>query len=559
MSAMPPAKLSLKPSHLKRYQVLLGLLTKYGLGDLMKNAPLVDDPLPHQPERIIPAKATELASDLEALGPAFIKMGQLLSTRADFISPVYAEALTRLQDRVEPFSFEQVEAIISVELGARLSKAFSEFDPVPTAAASLGQVHRACLRNGQTVAVKIQRPGVREAIAEDLEVFAEVAGFLDAHTEVGRRYEFSRIVEQLRTSLIRELDYRQEAANLRIMRKELVDFPMIVIPAPIDDYSSGRVLTMEHIHGQKVTALGKLSRLEIDGPALAEEIFRAYLHQILSDGLFHADPHPGNVFVTSDHKIALLDLGMVARIGPALQDHLIKLLLAISEGQSERAAEISERMGTPRDDFNPAAFRERIAALVSEQYSATLSRIQVGRVVVQVAQISAETGLTVPGQLTLLGKTLLNLDQVGLTLWSEFNPNASIRRNVAAIMHKKTLQSLSPANLFGALMEAKELFERLPARVNAVLTHLAENRLRLDVRALDGGEFIAGLQKIANRITLGLIFAGLTVSAALMVRVDTGFKIFGYPGLAFLFFIFAAIGAFGVAIEIILHDRKPRK
>ncbi|QIF01237.1 AarF/UbiB family protein [Roseimicrobium sp. ORNL1] len=556
---MPATTLSLRPSHLKRYHTLIRLLAKYGLSDLVKNAPLIDDPLPQQPIQLVPAKATELARDLEVLGPAFIKLGQLLSTRADFIAPVYADALSRLQNQVEPFPFEQVEAIVSVELGVRLSKAFAEFDSTPIAAASLGQVHRAVLRNGQVVAVKVQRPGVRESIAEDLEVFAEVAGFLDAHTELGRRYEFSKIVEQLRISLIHELDYRQEAENLKLMRKQLEEFKLIVIPAPVDHYTSGRVLTMDHISGQKVTSLSGLTQMDIDGPALAEEFFRAYLHQILNVGLFHADPHPGNVFVTNDHRIALIDLGMVARIGPQMQDHLIKLLLAISEGQSERAAEVAERMGTPKDTFKAAAFRERIGALVSEQYSASLNRILVGRVVVQVAQISAETGLSVPGELTMLGKTLLNLDRVGMALWPEFSPNESIRRNVADIMHRKTLQSLSPANLLGTAMEAKELLERLPSRLNAILTHLAENRLRVDLRAVDEGEFISGLQKIANRITQGLIFAGLTVSAALMMRVDTGFKIFGYSGLAFLFFIIAAIGAMWVAIEIMLHDRRPRK
>jgi ubiquinone biosynthesis protein len=559
MSLMPSTTLSLRPSHLKRYHTLIRLLAKYGLSDLVKNAPLIDDPLPQQPASLVPAKATELARDLEVLGPAFIKLGQLLSTRADFIAPVYAEALSRLQNQVEPFPYEQVEAIIGVELGVRLSKAYADFDPTPIAAASLGQVHRATLRSGQVVAVKVQRPGVRESIAEDLEVFGEVAGFLDAHTELGRRYEFSKIVEQLRISLIHELDYRQEAENLKLMRKQLQEFPLIVIPAPIDHYTSGRVLTMEHISGQKVTSLSGLVQMELDGPALAEEVFRAYLHQILNVGLFHADPHPGNVFVTTDHRIALLDLGMVARIGPQMQDHLIKLLLAISEGQSERAAEVAERMGTPKDSFKPSAFRERIGALVSEQYTANLNRILVGRVVVQVAQISAETGLSVPGELTMLGKTLLNLDRVGMALWPEFSPNESIRRNVADIMHRKTLQSLSPANLLGTAMEAKELLERLPSRINAILTHLAENRLRVDLRAVDEGEFISGLQKIANRITQGLIFAGLTVSAALMMRVDTGFKIFGYSGLAFLFFIIAAVGAMWVAIEIMLHDRRPKK
>jgi ubiquinone biosynthesis protein len=314
---------------------------------------------------------------------------------------------------------------------------------------------------------------------------------------------------------------------------------------------------MEQIRGQKVTALGKLAKLDLNGPLLAEELFRAYLHQILNVGVFHADPHPGNIFITEDNHIALLDLGMVARVGPQMQDELIKLLLAISDGRSERAAEIAERMGEMRSDYDTATFRPRIAALVSEQHTAALEHLQVGTVMMNVVQIAAESGLNLPGELTMLGKTLLNLDQVGTTLWPAFNPSDAIRRNVATILHRKTLQSLTPANLLGAALEAKELLERLPARANVILDNLAENKMRFDIRAVNEAELINGFQKIANRITLGLLTAGLTVGAALLMRVETGFKIFGYPGLAMVFFLIAAVGAITFAVQILRGDRKP--
>jgi len=551
--------LSVHPSHLKRYFEVLQLLRRYGQSDLIKDVPIVDDPLPHAPPPAESPDAKALVHDLEKMGPAFIKLGQLLSTRGDILPPAFTEALAKLQDNVEPFDFAQVEPIVTVEIGARLSKAFAKFDAQPLAAASLGQVHQAKLRDGREVVVKVQRPGVREAIADDLEVLAELSSFLDAHTEAGKRYQFGKIVEQLRMSLLRELDYRLEAGNLRLMREHLDSFERIIVPEPIDDYSSGRVLTMEKIRGQKVTALSKLAKLDVDGPALAEELFRAYLHQILHMGVFHADPHPGNVFITEDNHIALLDLGMVARIGPKMQDDLIKLLLAISDGHSERAAEIAERMGEPRSNYDTAAFRPRIAALVSEQHTSSLENIQVGTVLMKVVQIASESGLSLPGELTMLGKTLLNLDLVGTTLWPAFNPSDAIRRNVATILHRKTLQSLKPANLLGAALEMKELLERLPARANVILDNLAENKMRLDVRAVNELELITGLQKIANRITLGLLIAGLTVGAALLMRVETGFTIFGYPGLAMLFFLVAALGAIAFAVQIMRSDRKPKR
>ena len=547
--------LSLSPAHLRRYRDVVALLVKYGRGDLVKDCPVVDDPLPHTAPPATPPKATELAADLERLGPTFIKLGQLISTRADLVPAAYLEALARLQDNVEPFSFNEVEAIVAVEIGARISNAFLEFDVTPLAAASLGQVHRAVLRSGQPVVVKVQRPGVREVVADDLDALAEIAGILDAHTDAGRRFEFGKIVEELRKSLLRELDYRQEAANLRLMREKLVDFDRLLIPAPIDDYTTGRVLTMEEVSGKKITKLSPLARLDLDGPALAEELFRAYLHQILVLGVFHADPHPGNVFLTDDHRVALLDLGMVGRIGPTMQEHLLKLLLAIADGQSDRAAEIAAKMGEPRGDFDEMQFHRRIADLVAQQQHATVAQMQVGRVVLEVTQISAEAGLSVPSELTMLGKTLLNLDLVGRTLHPDFDPNESIRRNGAIILQQRTRQSFSPSNLFAAMLEAKELIERLPGRLNQFLELISTNKLRIQMDTIDPDFLMTGLQKIANRIALGLILAALIVGAAMLMRVDTTFRIFGYPGFAILFFLVASAGGLALVIQILRSDR----
>jgi predicted unusual protein kinase regulating ubiquinone biosynthesis (AarF/ABC1/UbiB family) len=547
--------LSLQPKHLKLYKDVLWLLARHSRGDLTKGAPIIDDPLEHRPAPPVPADAKELANDLEKLGPTFIKLGQLLSTRADFVPPSYLEALARLQDNVEPFSFGEVEAIVSVEIGARLSKAFQEFESTPLAAASLGQVHRAALRDGQPVAVKVQRPHVRERVAEDLDAMQEIAELLDAHTEAGRRYEFAKIVEELRKSLLRELDYRVEAANLRLLGEKLADFDRIVVPQPIEDYSTGRVLTMDYIAGKKITKLSPLVRLELDGEGLAEELFRAYLQQILVDGFFHADPHPGNIFLTDDGRIALLDLGMTARIQGRLQDQLLKLLLAISEGQGDKAADVAIRMGTPRDDFDEAQFRRRIAELVAQQQDATVAQMQVGHVVMNVKLIAADTGIRVPAELTMLGKTLLNLDAVGHTLAPHFDPQASIRRHAAAILHQRTMKSLSGGNLFSAILETKELVEKLPLRINQFLELLATNKLRINVEAIDENVIMAGLQKIANRITLGLILASLILGAALLMRVETSFRIFGYPGFAIIFFLAATAGALALVVAILRGDR----
>lgn len=558
---MPDLKamtLSLNPEHLKRYKQVLSLLIKYGHGDLVKNAPIVDDPLEFAPPPPIPPGAKELAKDLEALGPTFIKLGQLLSTRSDFVPPSYMEALSLLQDNVKPFPYEKVEAIVSVEIGARISKAFQTFDETPMAAASLGQVHYAVLRSGQEVAVKVQRPDVREQVATDLAAIAEIAEFLDKHTDVGRRFEFTKIVSELRKSLLRELDYRLEAQTMRLMREKLASFDKLLIPAPVEDYSTGRVLTMEYIDGSKITKLHPIVRLDVDGAALAEEVFRSYLHQILVVGVFHADPHPGNVFLTADHRVALLDFGMVARVGPQMQDHLLKLLLAISDGQSDRAAAVAQSMGTEKDHFDEATFRREIAEIVSQQQGATVQEMQVGKIVMNVTQVAARTGLSMPEELTMLGKTLLNLDLVGRTLDPAFDPNESIRRNAAEVMRAKTLKSLSPGNLLNSLLDAKELIEKLPGRLNQFLEVVASNKLKIHLDTIDEKVVMTGLQKVANRITLGLILAALIVGASLVMRIETSFRIFGYPGFAMILFLIACTGGITLAWQIMRSDMKTK-
>src|SRR5438105_2433166 len=393
--------ISLKPQHLNRYRQIAWLFVKYGRSDLVKQTGL-DETL-EAGQRVSPkqaAKASELAADLEKLGPTFIKLGQLLSSRVELLPRAYLEALARLQDKVEPFGFDEVEKIVSSELGVRMAKAFSEFDVTPMAAASLGQVHRARLRDGRQVAVKVQRPGIRDAMLEDLDPLDEVAEFLDKHTAVGKRYEFCQILDQFRKSLLRELDYRQEVTNLTTIGAHLREFERIIVPTPILDYSTSRVLTMQYVHGKKLTDLHPLARMEFDGKALAEELFRAYLQQILVDGFFHADPHPGNVFLSDDYRIALIDLGMVGRIMPGLQEQLLQLLLAISEGRGDDAAGIAIKIGYRQEDFAEKEFTEAIAEIVAKQQGATVDQMQVGRLVLEVTQVSAENGIRVPSELT---------------------------------------------------------------------------------------------------------------------------------------------------------------
>ncbi|MFN2482356.1 MAG: ABC1 kinase family protein [Pyrinomonadaceae bacterium] len=552
-----------KTEHLKRYKDVALLLMKYGHSDLVKTSGL-EAALVEEDEALggeANAAAGDLADDLERLGPTFVKLGQLLSTRADLLPPPYLEALTRLQDKVGAFSFGEVGKIVEAELGVRLSKAFAHFEAKPIASASLGQVHRARMRDGREVVVKVQRPDIRQQMIEDFDALEEIAGFLDARTEIGRRYDFSPMVTVLRQSVLRELDYREEASNLLALADNLRGFETLVFPRPVLDFTTSRVLTMEFVTGKKITDLSPLGLIEIDGERLAQQLFRAYLQQILVDGIFHADPHPGNVFLTTDSppRVALIDLGMVGRVTSDFQDDLLRLLLAIAEGRGEDAAQVTIGMGEKKGGFDEGQFRRKVGDIVVRHTDASLNKIDTGAVVLEITRIAADCNFRLPPEFTMIAKTLLNLDRVVYTLSPSFDPNQTIRRYATEILQQRMLKALEPGNVMTSLIDLKDFVERLPSRVNKILDAVGNNDLQIKVDALDEKVLMEGAQKIANRITVGLVIGSMIVGAALLMRVDTAFKIFGYPGIAIIFFLLAGAAAVYLVVTILFYDQPTKK
>lgn len=547
--------------HLQRYRQIAALLWKYGRSDLVKQMAaedlLSEEQLAAAPEAS--AQAAQLANDLEALGPTFVKLGQVLSSRPDLVPAAYIEGLTRLQDDVKPFDPAEAMKIIEDELGVRLSKAFPRFDPEPIAAASLGQVHRAALRDGREVVVKVQRPGVAAQVADDFEILAEVAAFLEERSEWCRDRRICAIVEELRTSISHELDYVREAQNLTAMGANLQRFDRLYVPQPYADFTTRRVLTMEFVPGAKITKLSPLAHLEMDGAAIADQLFEAYLEQVLVYGLFHADPHPGNVFITQDNHLALLDLGMVGRTTPGMQEHLLKVLISVSEGKAEQAAETIARMSEHGEGYDRAAFFRKVGQLVTDNQGLSLKEINVGRTLLAATGIAAENHVFVPTQLTLLAKTLLQLDEIGKTLDPEFDPNAAVRRHATGITSRRLREQATPGSIMTSVLEMKDFLAGLPVRLNRIMDAVANRELEVKVHAMEAGMMVEGLQKVANRIASGLVLAALIVGAALLMRVDTSFRVLGYPGIAILCFLAATAGGVWLLVNIYIQDRRTEK
>lgn len=551
--------ISVKPAHLSRYLSVVRLLLKYGRGDLVRQ-PGLEEVAGDNQTGDDDAGPQQLVADLERLGPTFIKLGQLLSTRPDFLPPDYLAALEKLQDDVDPLPYEVIEQIVEGELGAPINKLFRDFQTDAFAGASIGQVHRAVLRDGRRVVVKVQRPNLRRQSTEDLQALQELAGLLDRHTDLGRRARFVQIVDALQEVMLRELDYRQEAENNRNLRANLREFPTFLLPEVIDDFTTERVITLEYVEGAKITDISPVVLVELDRRQTADDLFRIYLHQLLVDGLFHADPHPGNLLLTQDRRLALIDFGMVARVTPEIQRHLVKLILAIADGRAEDAADEALFLGRPfeKAEFQEAEFREQIAKLVAANQGKPIEQMQTGRVIMEINAIAGETGWKLPTVMLLLGKTLLNLDKLVGLLDPQFDPNESIQRHTGEILQRHGRAQWSLGRVYQTVMESAEFVERLPERLNRFADLVSHNRLKLTVDAIDERRLISGLQKIANRITTGLILAAMIIGASLMMRLQVPPLLFGYPAIALGFFLFAAVTSLVLLWRIVYGDEPDR-
>ena len=530
----------LSTKHFGRYREIGLLLYKYGRADLVRESGLlervgnIDEPTAES------SRPEELASDLERLGPAYVKLGQMLSTRPDFLPEPYLDSLARLQDNAQPVEWSEIVETLTEELGAAPDTVFAEFDQQPLATASIGQVHRATTHDGRQVVVKIQRPHIEEQLAADVAAFGDLAAFLEQHVQFARDYQLVRLVDSLQTSLKRELNYVEEAHNALQLKKNLSDHERIVVPEPIIDLTSRRVLTMEYVRGAKVTDLSGSVLVELDRQAIANDIFSAYLHQVLIDGCFHADPHPGNLSLTADRRIALLDFGLVVRVSPRMRTELIKLMLALAENDARAAARIAENIGDPSGEFEATQFQRELSRIVTGSADSTMQQLSVGRILMQIQAIAGRNQLSLPDEVLLLGKTMMNLDRVLLVLAPDFSPHAAIRAHASEILARHGEAKISPSTIYRTMLESAEFAQELPRRANQLLKLASENQLEVKVHSVDENKLIQGVHKVANRITAGVIVAALIIGASLIMRLETSWQIGGYPALATLFFLMSA-------------------
>ena len=590
----------LEPKYLPKLAATVGLFTRYGLADFAKQQGLkgiAPDPESGDDGGPSAEKAAAFRKRLVELGPAYVKLGQVLSTRPDLLPATYIEELEKLQDDVGPIPLEDVRATIEEELGARISKLFEEFEDEPIGTASLGQVHGATLRDGRAVVVKVQRPNIREQLAGDIEYFREFAAFLAAHTEAGARIDLVGIIHQLERALADELDYRVEARNAASFRRSLAEFPRILIPRVIEGYTTHKILTTERIKGVKISEISPLTRIEHDFHPVAEELTRAYLKQITIDGHFHADPHPGNVFVVLadaenpmtpseakaidrrrvsrpaatplarmevqaqqnaapqptdiDVRLSLIDFGMTARLSSALRDQIIRLLMDLADNRGDDAAATLVEIGDELPEFNRVNYIRDVASLLARNYDLVVGELEAGAVLYELINISYQRGLRLPAELTLLAKALFNLDSVARAVEPTYSPIATIREYGNQIAADKARRELNPRKLLQLVMQSGDLLTALPHRLDIVTQRLSSGDFatRIDIPQLT--VLLNGLQKVANRVFSGLVLAAIIIASAMLITTR---KTLGTWG----FIVAGAVSAWMV-VAIWWGDRKKRR
>lgn len=541
-----------KGFHLNRSRQIARVLLSHGW-NFVKN----DE---EQPDRTAltlttQARPLHLRLALEELGTTFIKLGQILSTRADLLPPEYLVELRKLQDAAPPVPFEDIQAALLAELGRPLENFFAMFDPKPLAAASIGQAHAAILWDGTKVVVKVRRPGVVEQVDEDLEILKELAATASRHWDFADRYDLVGLVEEFSQTLRAELDYIREGHSAERFAANFAADPNIHVPRVFWEATTARVLVMERICGVKINDLDALDRQGTDRRRLAQYATSVVLKMVCEDGFFHADPHPGNFFIETNGAIGLIDFGMVGVLDERTQELLADLLIAISHQDTDRLVDVFLDLGVTRKRIDRALLRVDIERLMSTYWGLPLGELKVSTLLNDIYSVMRRRHLHLPPNLALLLKTVIMIEGVGVNLDPEFQ----FAKVLAPYTERLMLRQYSPARLmrgFGrASFDLVKLGSDLPQHLRRIAAAAENGNLQIGVRPEGFEPLINRLEKIANRIVLGVIAAAFINGLAVLLSV---YKPPGWNHWAWVVFTFGFMWALLLGIYLAWSILRPK-
>ncbi len=545
--------------HLPRYREVANVFIKYGFASVYDrlNLPFIrirrrSDTIDDRSQQR--NAAFRLRAAFEELGPTFIKMGQLLSTRADWLNPEYIKELEKLQDHVPPFAFAEVEKILGEE-GIDSNQHFRYFNPQPMAAASIGQVHEATLISGEKVVVKVKRPGIDEMVKTDLEILREISVWLEKRSEWIRFYKLSEVIEELGQALVNELDFEKEARNIEIFHRNFREIDTVIIPAVFWNYSGKRVVTMEYVEGIKISDFASLKQHHFDTCRIASHIVKALYYQIYVHGFFHADPHPGNMAVSSGEKIIFYDFGQVGVIDEYDRDKYMILVIGMMHHDVTGVTRVLLEIADNTRHVSVEELRRDVANLSRKYYGLPLSQINIAQALSELIDLSVHYRVRLPAELSLLVKMLMTIES---TL-SLLDPTISLV-DIAEPYGKRALKERFSGHkikqeIAEIIVDYGNVARTMPRDISNIFKKLIDGQITVRMEHYRLEVLGAKFDLISNRLSLAIILASLIMGTALFVNVSGSSSIVARIPIAEIGFILSVILGLFLAYSILRSGR----
>jgi len=481
----------------------------------------------------------------EELGPSFIKLGQLLSGRPDLVTAPFADEFKKLRDEVPPFEFEEARERVESELGASLDSLFMEFDPVPVAAASIAQVHKAVLNDGTKVVVKVKRPGVEKYLIQDISILKSLAHLLEKHVPESRIFNPTAIVEEFSRTVRRELDFTIEAYNAVRLAENFKGSRLLYIPEIYLEYTSKGVLTMERLSGIRIAEVGMLEAAGYDRSQLAKNGAEAFFKQVLEDGFFHADPHSGNMFVMADGRIGLVDFGIVGRLSEEDMEVIADTFLALVNKDFDGLVQQYITMGFVTEDVDLDRFRHDfkhdLVELIEPLYGKKISQISLSDYIDRVTRLAIKHRLKFPSDLILMNKALLTIEGLGRELDPDFDFIEVAKPYTHRLVQKKYSPRRYSRRMRRRIMDLSDFFGTLPRQFRIIIRKFIKDDIvvTMDLKGFD--RFTRDFDRSTNRISFAVVIAAIIIGSSVIIHSGKGRLVLGYPFLGLVGYVLAGL------------------
>jgi len=549
--------------HVNRYRQILTVLFKYGFGDLIDQLNVgqyIEIGLQmisrKRRERVDKLTRSErIRMVLEELGPTFVKLGQILSTRPDLVPVELIGELSKLQDEVPPFPVSRVREIIKTEIKSPIENIFQRFDEVPLAAASIGQVHRARLKSGEEVIVKVQRPDIYKTIEADLEILLHLATLMERHIEGWEIHRPTRIVEEFSRVLEKEIDYTIETSNAERFARQFISNSTVYVPRVFREVSTKQVLTMEYVDGIKVSGIDKLDEEGFDRKIIASRGAELILEQVFEYGFFHADPHPGNIFILPDNVICYLDFGMMGRVDRRAREDFADIVYAYVSRDESKIVDALLRVVEWDIDPDRRALESDVGDFVESYLYKPLKELRIEDILKQVLELITHHKLRLPPDIFLMVKALAQVEGLGLVL----DPDFDMTKKAEPFIKRLKLKRLSPKRLIGDFLDSGgdliQLLKEVPGELRNITKQIRQGKISIGFEHRGLESVILGLDRSSNRIAFAVVVASLIIGSSLIIRSNIGPFLFGFPILGLAGFSIAGIFGIWLLISILRSGR----